>query len=402
MPADELRRAAALTQTIDALQREVEGLRQAGRLRALIEQAKGVLIERHNVSVDDAFDRLREISQSQNARLVDVAATIVGVSVPEPSPIDVGDDALPSRLHATEATSPEWLALRDHPRARHGAIDVAVAAMAESSAQGDEAARLLVDLLSSTGVKAALIFKTAADASLQALGQHGYPADTVSAWRRIPLTLDVPLTRAVNEGVPVFISSSDDLVAQFPTLERSLGIHQALAVVPVWDGDHRVGTLGFSWSDPQPFDDDQRQRVLSIARRAGTVMLRNLAADDPDDGYVTNVLHLLRDPWLVLGHEGQTGDTAAASLTIEAVSPKVKGGEAIVGLRLLAAFPGVAGDSQTLDELLRLSRYGGRFVRSTQSAGVTTAPWDLEPGELRAVRAGQRVVLSWQAAAPGD
>lgn len=399
MSADESRGVAALSATIDALQREVEGLRQAGRLRALIEQAKGVLIERNGVSVDEAFDRLREISQAQNARLVDVAATIVGVSVPEPAPIDVRDDSLPSRLHPTEATSPEWLAVRDHPRARQGAIDVAVAAMAESSTHGDEAARLLVDLLASTGVQAALIFKTVADASLRVLGQHGYPADTISAWRRIPLSLDVPLTRAVNEGVPVFVSSTDDLVAQFPSLERSTGHYEAIAVVPVWDGQQRVGSLGFSWSDPQLFDDEQRQRVLSIARRAGSVMLRNLEADDPDQDYLVNVLHLLRDPWLVLN---PLGSPDAASLIIESVSPGVKGGDDLLGVRLLAALPGVAGDAQMLDELLRLARQGGRFVRSTQSAGVTTAPWDLEPGELRAVRAGRRVVLSWHLLDAGE
>jgi hypothetical protein len=392
MAADESRRVAALTETVDALARENQGLRQAGQLRALIEQAKGVLVERHGLSVDEAFDRLREISQSQNARLVNVAATIVGVSVREPEAIDVSEDALPAKLRATDATSAAWLAVRDHPRARNGAIDVSVAAIAESTTHGDEAARLLVDLLSSAGVKAALIFRAVADDSLQALGQHGYSADTISAWRRIPLSLDVPLTRAVNEGVPVFIRSTDDLVAQFPSLERSAGAYEAIAVVPVWDGDTRIGSLGFSWPDAQAFDEEQRQRVLSIARRAGSLMLRNLRAEDRDGTYLSSILHLLRDPWLVLTPDGEVD---AASLTVESVSSEVKGGHHLLGQRLLAAFPGVAGDTQTLDELLRLARHGGRFVRTTQSAGVTTAPWDLEPGELRAVRAGRRVVLTW-------
>lgn len=261
-----------------------------------------------------------------------------------------------------------------------------------SHAAGDEAARLLVDLLAPTGVAAALIFGAVGDGSLEFLGQHGYSADTVSAWRRIPLTLDVPLTRGLNEGVPVFVTSSDDLVRQFPSLQRSQATYEALAVVPVWDGDTRIGSLGFSWSEPQQFEDGQRQHVLSIARRAGPAMLRSLGAGDPDQDYLANVLHVLRDPWIVLA---PTGDPESPSLVIEAVSAEVKAGEEMVGMPLVAAYPGLAGDQQTLDELLQLARYGGRFVRSTLSVGVTTAPWDLEPGRLRAVRAGRWVVLTW-------
>jgi hypothetical protein len=75
----------------------------------------------------------------------------------------------------------------------------------------------------------------------------------------------------------------------------------------------------------------------------------------------------------------------------------VRGGDELVGERLLVAFPGVAADSRLLDELQRLLLYGGRFVRETQSAGMTTAPWDQRAGRLRAVRTGRRVALTWHA-----
>jgi hypothetical protein len=263
-----------------------------------------------------------------------------------------------------------------------------------SGRRGDETARLLVDLMSATGVDAAVLFGVMDDGSLAVLGQHGYQPDTVSSWRRIPLTVDVPLTRAVNEGVPVFVGSPEDLGAQFPTLKQRHSVHQALAAVPVWDGDTRIGSMGLSWIDEQVFDDAQRQRVLAIARRAGSVIMRNLRADDPDHDYLANVLHLLRDPWLVMV---PTDDMQVTSLAIESVSPAVRGGDELVGERLLVAFPGVAADSRLLDELQRLLLYGGRFVRGTQSAGMTTAPWDQRAGRLRAVRTGRRVALTWHA-----
>ena len=45
--------------------------------RAVIEQAKGILIARHGLGDDEAFDRLRQQSQTENRKLRDVATEIV-------------------------------------------------------------------------------------------------------------------------------------------------------------------------------------------------------------------------------------------------------------------------------------------------------------------------------------
>ena len=45
--------------------------------RAIIEQAKGILIARHGLDDDAAFDRLRHQSQTENRKLRDVATEIV-------------------------------------------------------------------------------------------------------------------------------------------------------------------------------------------------------------------------------------------------------------------------------------------------------------------------------------
>ncbi|MGA7688161.1 MAG: GAF and ANTAR domain-containing protein [Jiangellales bacterium] len=391
MGAQESRSVEALIQTIDSLQRELEGMRTAARLRAVIEQAMGVLVERDALTLEQAFDRLRRLSQEQNAPLVDVAATILGITVPVDDPIEVDEAVLPSRLHATDETSPQWRALREHPRARQGSLGVAVEALAGASTGGDDAAHLLVELLSPARVAAALLFSVVEDGSLELRGQYGYPPDATSAWRRIPLSLDLPLTRAVNDGTPVFLGSVEARHELFPSLTREQSQFQALAVIPVWDGGRRIGCIGLAWVDEQAFDDAKKQRVLTVIRRAGAMMLRNASADDPDRELVAAVMHVVTDPWLVLVPAGES----RAFFMIESVSPQVKGGDTMAGQRLLAAYPGAAADQKLLDELDRLVKVGGRFVRSSQSAGVTTAPWDLEPSEMRAVRAGRRVLLAW-------
>jgi hypothetical protein len=44
--------------------------------RVYIEQAKGILAERHGISLDDAFERIRQHARSNNARVRDVAEAI--------------------------------------------------------------------------------------------------------------------------------------------------------------------------------------------------------------------------------------------------------------------------------------------------------------------------------------
>jgi AmiR/NasT family two-component response regulator len=55
---------------------QVQRLESALERRALIERAKGILMERHNVSDRQAFDRLRDHARSRNRTVVDVAASV--------------------------------------------------------------------------------------------------------------------------------------------------------------------------------------------------------------------------------------------------------------------------------------------------------------------------------------
>jgi AmiR/NasT family two-component response regulator len=72
--------AAELQSAIDiTLQRfaEYQNLQGAFGRRAVIEQAKGILMARHSLDSDHAFEMLREHSQHNGRKLVDVAQAIV-------------------------------------------------------------------------------------------------------------------------------------------------------------------------------------------------------------------------------------------------------------------------------------------------------------------------------------
>jgi AmiR/NasT family two-component response regulator len=59
---------------------KVDNLLNALDTRDVIGQAKGVLMERHDIDADDAFAMLVKMSQDQNRKLHDVAADITGES----------------------------------------------------------------------------------------------------------------------------------------------------------------------------------------------------------------------------------------------------------------------------------------------------------------------------------
>ncbi len=56
---------------------EFQNLEGAFGRRAIIERAKGIIMERHSVDEDDAFEMLRTHARSANRKLVDIAAAVV-------------------------------------------------------------------------------------------------------------------------------------------------------------------------------------------------------------------------------------------------------------------------------------------------------------------------------------
>jgi GAF domain-containing protein len=60
--------------------RSREGLEEALATRDIIGQAKGILMERHGIGAEAAFDLLREASQRRNIKLRQVAETLVATA----------------------------------------------------------------------------------------------------------------------------------------------------------------------------------------------------------------------------------------------------------------------------------------------------------------------------------
>jgi response regulator NasT len=61
----------------EALAEKIDQLETALQRRALIERAKGILMERHGIGDREAFELLRQHARSTNRRVVDVSRSVV-------------------------------------------------------------------------------------------------------------------------------------------------------------------------------------------------------------------------------------------------------------------------------------------------------------------------------------
>lgn len=383
-----------LAETVAALSKEIRDLRASARMRAVIEQAKGVLVERHAITLDEAFARLRKMSQEHNVRLVEVAATVVGVAIPEGDDASAGfDDMLDKELPASNATSRTWRALREQPEIKAGVVSAIMDSLAGATSQGDEAAQLLLDVLNQQDVGALTMYRAGLDGSLRLVGQVGIPGDLVSSWRHIPPTTDIPYTRSLMENRALFFGTREERVVEFPASSRARGGFDGTATVPVVDDGEVVGVVGLVWRGEQQFDEVRRKAITRTVQRITPLLLRNVGAADPELDWLNTLLRLHLDPWLlmeaVISADGMVRDFVVQDAS-PAAGPQSQGW---VGHRLLEIWPSLAEDS-VLDALRTLVQTGGSWTSTV--VVPSTAPWGSRGTQMRAVRLGQRVALVWR------
>jgi hypothetical protein len=385
---------AALADTIASLRQDLEGLRESAQLRAVIEQAKGVLVERHGITLDEAFTRLRDLSQQHNVRLVEVAATVVGVVVPE-SPdewSDVAEPPLKERLPPSPRTSPAWSALRENPDVKAGTLSALLDSLTGVPHEGDEAAELLLELLGVHGVDALAMFRTSLDGSLRLVGHCGYPGDSVSAWRSTPPSLDVPFVQAAQTGQPLFFSDQRERGKAFPSIAHIASEFEGSASIPVRHAHEIIGVVTLSWREPQTFDADREQRISATVQRVASRLLRHALENDPDLDWFSSILAVHMDPWLLLDAVPSAAGVVQ-DFVVQATSDRVDHRGTWLGRRLLELWPQVVDDG-TASRLAGLARSGGLWATTVTADG--DVPWGSAGTEMRAVRVGSRVVLVWR------
>ncbi|MFC9328678.1 SpoIIE family protein phosphatase [Kitasatospora sp. NPDC057015] len=400
--------------TIDRLRAEVEGQRRAMRTRAVIEQAKGILVERLACSPDEAFQHLTRLSQDANRKLVDLAADLVGSTAPP----DLADPPTPrpstapmARLQRVEdrvavAATPSW-----HPVAGDFAARYHVAASAlATAASPDELAALLGETaLAPIGVGALAVCCLEPDGALRLVASHGVPAQQLSQWQRIPPRMSLPLTDAARGGDTVWLHGREEFAARYPDLTgQDLVPGETVCALPLRTGEQLIGAIKLGWVGEFTPTLEIEQYLFAIARLCAAELLRVLALSPESGGvqfpagepWFRAVLEALLDPVLIL-HAVRAADGEVTDLRVEHANTATvdlagRTGAALTGRLLSELYPGMVA-SGTFRQLLDVAATGEPYRGAAEQFVETVG--GAEHGSTMTLRATpflDGVLVSWR------
>jgi serine phosphatase RsbU (regulator of sigma subunit) len=415
--------AEALAALVAKLRAELAGVRTAMRNRAVIEQAKGVLVERLGITPDQGFDHLVRLSQRTNIKLIEIASSIVGTTAPDPNAPDVVnliDDELSQHVARTRdrerqtksrtprraTRPPEVEALQ----AQHQLLSARIA----TARSYDEIAEVLGG--GSTGwpePSTVVITLLDPDGAQRIVGAHGLTGEIRSQWSRIPPLPALPLHAAVHETI--WLADPEAIDKRFPLHTQLPFPSASLIAAPLAAGDRVLGALVMAWAEQLPDGEETRRYTTAlvepVARRVDELTGEELASawfhlpgDDASPGapaqvWLPTVMDALHHPAALLSpvsEDGQLVDFRVEYVNALArrlfVSSRIDPNEST----LLALYPGL-GSSTLLPEFAQLLQDGqprrlDNLRADPRFDGVPTP----ETIALHAVRLWDRVFAVWR------
>ncbi|WP_433079506.1 SpoIIE family protein phosphatase [Dactylosporangium sp. CA-052675] len=429
--------AEALAALVAKLRAELTGVRTAMRNRAVIEQAKGVLVERLGVTPDQGFDQLVRLSQRTNIKLIEVAAAIVGTTSPDPNAPDVVniiDDEL--RQHLARSRGPAAASVKPDvvpPSARKRSSRTPEVEALQSQHQllsaRITAARSYDEICDVLGTAptawpaptAVLLTLLDPDGAQRGVGTFGVPGEVRSRWSRIPPDPGVPLVVAAHDVETLWLAPEPGARRRFPVLGEQPFSGETLLASPLISGERVIGGILMTWAEALPEAEELRRYVAAllepVARQVDTLIGDEIASAwfhvageesgqaAPAQVWLPTVVDALHDPGALLSpvHEdGQLVDFRveyANGLARQIFSgARVDPDEAT----LLAAYPAL-GSSTLLPEFARVLQDG----QPRRLEGLRADPrTDGVPGpqtlSVHAVRLWDRVFAVWRVATEAD
>lgn len=123
------------------------------------------------------------------------------------------------------------------------------------------------------GAKAGLIVrKRGAEISL--VHKFGYPADVAERWFPMSANSTFPLCQSVREGRPQWLACLTVAAREFPELETVWQANQsrALATVPLIRDGVVLGAAGWTFREPQAFNEYEQRAFTDIAEDAAAAL----------------------------------------------------------------------------------------------------------------------------------
>ncbi|GAA0707683.1 SpoIIE family protein phosphatase [Dactylosporangium roseum] len=431
--------AEALAALVAKLRAELTGVRTAMRNRAVIEQAKGVLVERLGITPDQGFDQLVRLSQRTNIKLIEVAAAIVGTTSPDPNAPDVVnliDDELRQhvarRRERPPAPSPASPAPAASPARRRASRTPEVEALQSQHqllSARIAAARSYDEISAVLGTaptawpapSTVLLTLVDPDGAQRGVGAHGVAGEVRSRWSRIPPDPALPLVVAVQDAETLWLSADDEATRRFPVIGQQPFSGATILAAPLVAGERIIGGVLLTWAEVLPDGDELRRYVAAllepVARQVDALIGDEIASAwfhvegeesgqaAPAQVWLPTVVDALHNPAALLSPV--TEDGQLVDFRVEYANGLAR--QIFTGARvdpdeatLLAAYPAL-GSATLLPEFARLLQDG----QPRRLEGLRADPrTDGVPGpqtlSVHAVRLWDRVFAVWRVATEAD
>ncbi|MDA0637334.1 SpoIIE family protein phosphatase [Nonomuraea sp. MCN248] len=346
-----------LAATIERLRAEVRQAQLAAEGRALIEVAKGILIERLRCSVADAAQQLAHLAEQAGVTQLELAADIINQAAQ-----DRISETARAFLAATQAEEPSREAADLSVRLRSAESGALRAGDSQAVAES-----LLEHALTPLGASAVAIWEANPDASLTLAGYAGLSDEEARRWRYVPPGVETPARRALVNRQSVWLRSLS--AAGLPSIGQR-EISGGRVTVPAGTGGQIFAVLEVAWPEPLPPQPPQiRKQIEALAELSAYTFDAPTRSGGPHHPQAVSelvaLIDTLPDTALMLrphlDDEGRLRDFRIQHANARFADPAGRPRHMVVGSLLLEAYPLAAGDGGLWDKIERVHATGEPF-----------------------------------------
>ncbi|MFH8791713.1 SpoIIE family protein phosphatase [Streptomyces sp. NPDC017941] len=396
--AERAAQVGRLAATVERLREEVQAARDAADGRALIELAKGILVERLHCGPAQAARQLGELAVQSGVSELELATDIINQAAHDhvtrvasdflqAAGGDPGGPAVPSaavRLRTTESAA---LAAED------------TQTVAES---------LLQHALTPLGATAVAVWTAGHDGSLTLSGHAGFSNEEAERWRYVPPGVATTARQALAERRTVRLSTTADGP---PTIGYGHGPHGGRTAICAGTGGRIHGVLEICWPQPLAEHPPAVERQLEALAELCAHTLEALPAPPPDptpplrpspsDLELVDLSDGLHDGALVLrphlDGEGRLTDFRIVHANTHFQDPAGRPRSALNGSLLLETYPMAVGGSALYSAIERVYATGELFraQRMTLTTLVDQVPLETV-ADISITRHGRSLLMVWR------
>ncbi|MFI2374499.1 SpoIIE family protein phosphatase [Streptomyces sp. NPDC018964] len=385
-----------LAATVDRLSREVRAAQAEAEGRALIELAKGILVERLGCGPSQAARQLAELTEQAGTTQLEFAVEVINQAARDRMS-EVTDAFLAATRAAGEAGQDAAVRLRAAESGALAADDTQ--AVAES---------LLAQALRPLGAVAVAIWAAGADGSLTLAGSAGFSPAEAARWYYVPPDVATVARCGLAERDGLWITSLAE--RGLPSVGRHHHPEGGRAAVPAGTGGRVYGVLEIVWPAPLPEQPPQIVRQVEALAELCAHTLETYTVPSgpavqprmlPDAAELMDLADGLYDPALVLvphlDDQGNLLDFRIQHVNSRFLDPAGRPRAMVSGALLLEAYPMAAGNSELFQRIERVYATGEPFRarRMNLTALVDQVPL-ASVADISVSRHGSGILFIWR------